>query len=119
MLQISNGHSGDNAFLSDNLASLLEWCLNYRKNVHFYIDASHTFYKVKIEYGAGSEGRYKKGAFDCYLYMTIENIKGVRFYDTIYINNDDDCSVERAVRNFNVTYMLDDFKIKNLFGDGQ
>ena len=110
MRTIVNGYSEDKTFLSDNLTSLLEWCLNYKKNVYFFIDAIHTYYNVKVEYDEGcSEGRYNKDHYECHLMVTFSNINNEQlYYDTLFVNSDD-CSLSDAIKSFEINYLLNDF----------
>lgn len=110
MKVIANGYSEDKTFLSDNLTSLLEWCLNYKKNVYFFIDAIHTYYNVKVEYDEGcSEGRYNEGHYECYLMVTFSNINNEQlYYDTLYVNSDD-YPLSDVVETFNINYLWNDF----------
>lgn len=105
MKTITNGHSEDNSFLSNNLTSLLEWCLNYRKSVLFTVDAPNTHYDVKIDYDTDvSEGRYLRGDYFCYLEAFIINKKGRCINKTLFVNNDD-WTIDDAVSDFTLNFI--------------
>lgn len=110
MKVIANGYSEDKTFLSDNLTSLLEYCLNYKKNVYFFIDAIHTYYNVKVEYEEGcSKGRYNEGYYECYLNVTFSHINDEQLYYDILFVNSDDWPISDAVKSFEFNYLLNDF----------
>lgn len=106
MRTIVNGHSEDKTFLSDNLVSLLEWCLNYKKTVYFSIADARSIYNVKIEYDAlCSRGRYNDGSYDCYLNAAFYDINNKQLHwETIFINSDD-WSFSDAISSFNINYI--------------
>lgn len=104
MKTITNGHSEDNSFFSDNLTSLLEWCLNYKKSVFFIIDTPNTYYDVEIKYDTdASEGHYLRGSYFCHLDVSIT--KGnEQIYKTLFVN-DDDWTIDDAVSDFTLNYI--------------
>ncbi len=107
MRTIVNGHSEDKTFLSDNLVSLLEWCLNYKKNVYFSIADAHNIYNVKIEYFYHcSEGRYNSEHYDCYLNVTFSDVNNKKFhYDVLFVNSDD-WPLSDVVESFKINYII-------------
>lgn len=104
MKRIINGHSEDSKFLSDNLTSLLEWCLNYKKRVYFDIETSNAIYSVEIKYDVSSKGHYKRGNYTCYLYITITNVNGQKVYDAVAVNDGNE-NLTDAVSYFNLNYI--------------
>lgn len=102
---IANGYSEDKAFLSDNLTSLLEWCLNYKKSVYFIISTPSTYYNVEVKYNVeDSEGWYLRGSYSCYLEVFITNKEGKSIHKTLFVNSDD-WDLEDAVEDFNLNYI--------------
>ena len=107
MRTIVNGHSEDKTFLSDNLISLLEWCLNYKKTVYFSIADARNIYNVKVDYDElCSRGRYNDGSYDCYLNATFKNINNKDLhYDTLFINSDD-YPFSDIIESFRINYII-------------
>ena len=100
MNKIIKGHSEDNTFLSDNIYSLLEWCLNYKKSVHFILYNPYHSYNVEIKYIKDiSEGNYKTDTYRIWLNVAIPNEQGKFILDSIYID-DVNSFIEEAVKNF-------------------
>ena len=106
MMSIVNGYSEDKTFLSNNLISLLEWCLNYKKNVYFSITDVCNIYNVKVEYDElCSRGRYNDESYDCYLNATFKNVNHKYLhYDTLFVNSDD-YPLSDVVESFRINYM--------------
>ncbi len=104
--KIVKGHSEDRSFLSNNLTSLLEWCLNYKKSVYFFISTPSTYYNVEIQYDeCASEGQYLKDTtYSCYLNVFITNTKGRCIQKTLFVNSDD-WTLEDAVFCFDAHYI--------------
>ena len=107
MRTIINGHSEDKTFLSNNLASLLEWCLNYKKPVYFNIVDTSNIYNVKIKYCDNcSEGRYNDRNYDCYLIVTFSDVNNKQIYYDALIVNSVAHTLSKAVKSFEKEYII-------------
>lgn len=107
---IINGHSEDNEFLSVQLISLFEYCLNSHKSVYFQISTAYNLYDVTVDYMNDSYGQYRNDNYDLRLHVTIQILDSnipkydSMWYDTLYINNDD-YTILDAVEVFTKNYL--------------
>ncbi len=112
MNKIVNG--GNKEFRSNNLVSLLEWCLNYKSSIFFFINTPDTYYKVKIDYDDSSKGDYLSGHYDCILIVTITDKKDQSIYGTLFVNSDD-YTLDDAIEVFTEKYLTRNININKLY----